>query len=1242
MFLLFTGNQYSRRDKFAGWTGSFTELDAGLALSLQVGFASTAALGLSFLLAQIDMSVLCTWPTAFEFALCFFTALAYILLYYRDRWEYVFGWCIFSFLVFLYVFLMGVRAVKRYQGRKYKSFVLSQAARVGINTMIQACVTTYALTAMLRVPIEGTLLNVFVELSLNGIACADQAAFVSAFEASAANASCPAVPNCGYATYEGLCQAVQYAPMVRAVKEDLIDVNLFILFSWVTISILILGTGRARANDDGYSHLLSRHMLVAMVLGLVSLILTLFSFMRLLLIGLRLSAPRPAAYFDQTDLMKTYELPLFCYGECGAIRFWVKLVLYLLILFALKIDFLAKYASRLRDPNEVQKEQLEKAIKELRREGWDNDEPSFYFIPAEWVRVCSTNSLPRMQTLRDDGHLTKIQIPLASAFREPAFCGGGIMANILSVSHRWEAPDQPDLNGEQLKAIKAYLEEHPDIKWVWYQYSSMPQGIDGIDDRTPMEKAEFQLMLAAIADLYLTAHVLILLDTSYAYRFWTLMEAWCSMQTVTPEGLRPATEAERRYTISCIHNATDEHDAKGLVEKVSQKTPEAIYRILEKPDVIGNVYDKANMLPQIGRTNEHVIDTFQRYIPMELVDQAIKELRREGWDDDAPSFYFIPAEWVRVCSTNSLPRMQTLRDDGHLTKIQIPLASAFREPAFCGGGIMANILSVSHRWEAPDQPDLNGEQLKAIKAYLEEHPDIKWVWYQYSSMPQGIDGIDDRTPMEKAEFQLMLAAIADLYLTAHVLILLDTSYAYWFWTLTEAWCSMQTVTPDGLRPATEAERRYTISCIHNATDEHDAKGLVDLVSKKTPEAMHGILKKPDVNVTNAKDKQTMLPVILKTNEHVIETFEKYFPMERITEKLRKQGWDDDAPSFYFIPAEWVRECSTKSLPRMQTLRDGRHLTKIKIPLASAFRAPAFRGGGITANILFVSHRWEEPDQPDVDGEQLKAIKAYLEAHPDIEWVWFDYSSMPQGDDRTVMEKAEFDLMLAAIADLYLTAHVLILLDGSYASRFWTLMEAWCSMQTVTPDGLRPATEAERRYTISCIHNATDEHDAKGLVDLVSKKTPEAMHGILKKPDVNVTNAKDKQTMLPVILKTNEHVVETFQKLDMLPEPKPAVATAASSPVPGLGQRYAIGSCVFLKRSNGEETLAYVNTYNAEEVLYTVEIDTLGSGKTEKCHDKDLRAATVLEGLIGSAEGLIGSARASLLAFKADDSDLLHA
>ena len=614
MFLLFTGTQYSRRDQFSGWTGSFTELGAGYTLGVQVLLASVPPFTLSLLLAQIDYSGealtkdVWTWPTALEVALFLVSISAYLALYYIERLS-LFAFGLFlafvAFGAFLYFATFVLRDVKEYHLRdvkehhhkleKYKSFVRSQAARAGIITMIMACVTTFALSAMLRVPIKATLLNVFVELSLNGIACADQDAFASAFEASPANASCHALPNCGYATYEDLCQAVQYAPMVRALTDDTFDVNLFILASWLIISILILGTGRARAND-GYSDLLSPHMLVAILLGLVSLIMTLFSFMRLLLLVLRLSVPRPAPYFDRADLMNTYEFPLTCYGNCVSIWFYCKNVaLLLLILFALNFDFFKKYAFP-----------VEHAIKKLRDQGWDDDAPSFYFIPAERVRKCDTKSLPRMQTLRKDGHLTKKEIPLASAFR-----GGGIMANILFVSHRWEEHHQPDVNGEQLKAIKAYLEKHSEIEWVWFDYSSMPQKVDGVDTRTHEDKAEFQLMLAAIADLYLTARVLILLDGSYASRFWTLTEAWCSMQTVTSNGLRPATEAESRYTIECIHTADETHDKEGLVQKVSKKTPEEMFEHLKKPDVIvTNAKDKETMLPKILEINRHVIEKF--------------------------------------------------------------------------------------------------------------------------------------------------------------------------------------------------------------------------------------------------------------------------------------------------------------------------------------------------------------------------------------------------------------------------------------------------------------------------------------------------------------------------------------------------------------------------------------------------------------------------------------------------------
>jgi hypothetical protein len=132
-------------------------------------------------------------------------------------------------------------------------------------------------------------------------------------------------------------------------------------------------------------------------------------------------------------------------------------------------------------------------------------------------------------------------------------------------------------------------------------------------------------------------------------------------------------------------------------------------------------------------------------------------------------------------------------------------------------------------------------------------------------------------------------------------------------------------------------------------------------------------------------------------------------------------------------------------------------------------------------------------------------------------------------------------MLKCITDLYLTAQVLILLDGSYASRFWTLTEAWCSMQTATNTGIRNSiskteeadftgsgVQVGSRCTIKCIHNAAQETTGRFLVDLVATKSPDDMYTILESPDVNVTNLKDKEAMLPVIQKTNKHVIQGFK------------------------------------------------------------------------------------------------------------------
>ena len=117
-----------------------------------------------------------------------------------------------------------------------------------------------------------------------------------------------------------------------------------------------------------------------------------------------------------------------------------------------------------------------------------------------------------------------------------------------------------------------------------------------------------------------------------------------------------------------------------------------------------------------------------------------------------------------------------------------------------------------------------------------------------------------------------------------------------------------------------------------------------------------------------------------------------------------------------------------------------------------------------------------------------------------------------------------------LTDLYLTCRVLILLDKSYLSRFWTLMEAWCSMMTPTAQGVREGKPGEERFTVACIHNAEDDYDTPKLIHMVGDKTPHEMHMKLAKPDIVVTNARDKVQMLPRVEDTDDRVKRFFKAM----------------------------------------------------------------------------------------------------------------
>ena len=151
----------------------------------------------------------------------------------------------------------------------------------------------------------------------------------------------------------------------------------------------------------------------------------------------------------------------------------------------------------------------------------------YSFVPREKLLAMRTDDpdnspIPRMQELRDSGSLEKRLVDLGEAFQ-----GKGCALDTLFISHRWEEPTNPDPGCTQLVAIQAFLEEHPEIGWVWYDYMCLPQKErDGKDERTEEERDEFDAQLPTVGNLYLSMRVLILIDLQYLGRFWPQYESW--------------------------------------------------------------------------------------------------------------------------------------------------------------------------------------------------------------------------------------------------------------------------------------------------------------------------------------------------------------------------------------------------------------------------------------------------------------------------------------------------------------------------------------------------------------------------------------------------------------------------------------------------------------------------------------------------------------------------------------------
>ena len=116
-----------------------------------------------------------------------------------------------------------------------------------------------------------------------------------------------------------------------------------------------------------------------------------------------------------------------------------------------------------------------------------------------------------------------------------------------------------------------------------------------------------------------------------------------------------------------------------------------------------------------------------------------------------------------------------------------------------------------------------------------------------------------------------------------------------------------------------------------------------------------------------------------------------------------------------IKADFLRTFSGKNLPFFQDLREMHPSAFVDVTI----RYEEVVCGTHVKKILSISHRWMEATQPDPDGDQLKAIQAFLvsSAGKRIELVWIDGGSMPQDQPkgtRTDEDTADFKAMLSQV------------------------------------------------------------------------------------------------------------------------------------------------------------------------------------------------------------------------------------
>ena len=253
----------------------------------------------------------------------------------------------------------------------------------------------------------------------------------------------------------------------------------------------------------------------------------------------------------------------------------------------------------------------------------------FWLVRAAFLRDATDatlKTLPSFQALRQrhPEWLERRLVTVGEAARH------ALVGEVLVVSHRWASRDFP-LSSAQLEALRAHLREHQTVRYVWLAWSCVPQGPPEALGRLGATAAggkkgetrggwleQHRLTMGNLGLLQLSASALILLDPSSKHRLWLLYEAWLSMQTASPTGLRPASAGELRCRLLPAGFPLAESAAAFVTEWEAQWRERSLDDALEalRDDSVvsnagprgeegeGGAPDKAQLLEGLARLNE--------------------------------------------------------------------------------------------------------------------------------------------------------------------------------------------------------------------------------------------------------------------------------------------------------------------------------------------------------------------------------------------------------------------------------------------------------------------------------------------------------------------------------------------------------------------------------------------------------------------------------------------------------------